>query len=543
MRQPDLQSWQAIGASAATADVSRRRFVQLLGVGSAGLISASALAACGSSGSPAAAKPSGGGAAGAPKRGGTLTFASTGGGGSSDTLNPVHAIYDPDLARATQLFDQPLHFSNKGAVQPGLIEEYTANKTATSWNVRLRQGVTFHNGKDLTADDLIYTLQQITNKKKPGTGAGAIAQIDVAGLKKLDKLSVQIPCTSPFSILPSTLCGVYYYIIPVGFDPAHPVGTGPFKFKSFSPGGESVFTRNENYWLSGKPYLDEIRITDFSDETSMLNGLLSGQVSLANLSTLSEAKQVQSSGGGYVVSKTGGYVPFVMEVDHAQFADPRIRTAMRLIVDRAQLNETVYDGLGAIGNDVFGIFDPLYDHSLPQRTQDLGQAKSLLKQAGASGLHLTLSTGPIGPGAPQAAQVFAQQAKGAGVTVTVQSLSSTAFYANTYLHRMFTQDYWFSKPYLPNVAMATGPHAQYNETHFHNPHYNQLFAQALATADQAKLTPIVHDMMQIDYQTGGNIIPAFVPSIDCFTKAVHGVTESVAGIPFNEYDFKSLWTG
>jgi len=540
MRQADRQPWQATGASAAAADLSRRRFVQLLGAGTVGLASAGALAACSSPGT----SPAGGTSQapkGTPKRGGSLTFASTGGGGSSDTLNPVFAIYDPDLARATQLFDQPMHFDSKGVVQPGLIEELTANATATVWTARLRQGVTFHNGKPLTADDHIYTFQQITNKKKPGTGAGAIAQVDIAGLKKLDNLTVQIPCTAPFSILPATICGVYYYVIPVGFDPAKPVGTGPFKYESFTPGGESVFTRNDNYWQSGKPYVDEIRITDFNDETSMLNALLSGQVNLANLSTLAEARQVQSAGGSYVASQTGGFVPFVMDVEAGLFRDQRVRTALRLIVDRPQLNSVVYDGLGAIGNDVFGRFDPLYDHSLPQRHQDLGQAKSLLKQAGASDLHLTLTTGAIGPGAPQAAQVFAQQAKGAGVTVTVQTLSSTAFFANTYLHRMFTQDYWFSKPYLPNVSMATGPHAEYNETNFSNPHYNQLFAQALATADETKLAPIVHDMMTIDYETGGYIIPAFTPNIDCYTGSVRGVVQSVLGIPFNEYDFKSLW--
>jgi peptide/nickel transport system substrate-binding protein len=515
-------------------DLTRRKFIGLMGAGTVGLLAADILAACGVSSSP-------GSAGGSPKRGGTLRFASTGGGGSSDTLNPIYALYDPDLARAHQIFDQPMHFDTHGAPQPGLIEELTANADATVWTARLRKGVTFHNGKDLTADDLIYTFQQITNKDKPGTGAGAIAQVDVAGMKKLDSLTVQIPCKSSFSILPSVICGVYYYVIPVGFDPAKPVGTGPFKYSTFTAGGESVHLRNPNYWQSGKPYVDEIHITDFNDETSMLNALLAGQMDLANLSNAVEAGQVRSAGGNYVVSKTGSFVPFVMAVGIPPLNDQRVRTALRLIVDRPQLNTAVYGGLGSIGNDVFGVGDPLYDSSLPQRHQDIEQAKSLLKQAGVSSLNLNLTTGAIGPGAPQAAQVYAEQARAAGVNVTVQTMTSTAFFADTWLHRPFTQDWWFNHPYLATVGLATGPAAAYNETQFKDPHYNDLYSQALATADPAKLKSIVHEMMRIDYDTGGYIIPAFLPSIDCFTKKVHGVGESVLGIPFNEYDFKSLW--
>jgi peptide/nickel transport system substrate-binding protein len=521
--------------------LDRRSFLQALGVGSLAVVGGGTLAACGSNSPSGAAQSTGGGT---PKRGGVLRFASLGGGGSSDTLNPVYAIYDPDLARANQLFDQPVYFNSSGSVEMGLIEELTPNANATTWTARLRSGVTFHDGKPLTADDLVYTFQQIANPKSPGTGAGEISSINIAGLKKLDNLTVQIPCSSPFSILPQVLAGVYYYVIPTNFDPTHPVGTGPFKYDSFTAGGDSYFTRNDSYWQQGLPYLDGIHITDFNDETSMLNALLSGQTNLANLSTLTEAREVQAGGGGYVISKTGSFVPYVMETTQSPFNDVRVRTAMRLIVDRPQFNELVYDGLGAIGNDVFGVTDPYYDHNLPQRVQDIDQAKFLLKQAGATNLHLPLTTGPIGPGAESAAQVFQQQAIAAGVSVSVTNLTSTAFFASTYLHRLFTQDLWFSAPYLAIVGLATSATAEYNETQFHNAQYQKLYEQALALTndDGGLLSEIVHEMMTIDYDSGGYIIPTFLPEIDVFTKGVAGVKESVLGIPFNQYDFKVLWS-
>jgi peptide/nickel transport system substrate-binding protein len=232
-----------------------------------------------------------------------------------------------------------------------------------------------------------------------------------------------------------------------------------------------------------------------------------------------------------------------METTQAPFNDVRVRQAMRLIVDRPQFNELVYDGLGAIGNDVFGISDPFYDSGLPQRVQDIDQAKFLLKQAGQSDLRLPLTTGSIGPGAQSAAQVFQQQATAAGVTVSVTNLTSTAFFASTYLHRLFTQDLWFSAPYLAIVGLATGSTAEYNETQFHNPQYDRLYSEALALTRNVggTLENLVHEMMEIDYNSGGYIIPTFLPEIDAFTKGVKGVSESVLGIPFNEYDFKVLW--
>ncbi len=96
--------------------------------------------------------------------------------------------------------------------------------------------------------------------------------------------------------------------------------------------------------------------------------------------------EVQSSSlGAVVVSKTGSWYPFTMRVDQAPFNDARVRQAMRLIVDRVEMNKVCQKGLGKIGNDIFLPYDPAYDHSIPQRVQDIDQAKSLLKAAATRG--------------------------------------------------------------------------------------------------------------------------------------------------------------
>ena len=121
-----------------------------------------------------------------------------------------------------------------------------------------------------------------------------------------------------------------------------------------------------------------------------------------------------------MISDGGYYTPFTMRCDVAPSSDVRVRQALRYVVDREAMIKLVFGGYGLIGNDLFSVYDPDYDHAIPQREQDLDKARSLLKAAGHSNLHVALVSSPIGPGVTDAAQVFAQQASGAGITVAIR---------------------------------------------------------------------------------------------------------------------------
>ena len=184
-------------------------------------------------------------------------------------------------------------------------------------------------------------------------------------------------------------------------------------YESFTPGQQSVFKKFPNYWQSGRPYVDQLTIIDFTDDTARVNALLGGQVdAIDNLPTGQIAQVQGNSQLKVLISHTGQWQPFTMRVDQAPFNDVRVRQAMRLIVDRPQMVEQVLSGQGRIANDMYAPFDPGYPTHLPQRHQDLEQAKSLLKAAGHAGLTVQLTTAPVFQGVVQAAQVFAQQATG-----------------------------------------------------------------------------------------------------------------------------------
>ena len=519
---------------------SRREFLNHSTALTAGaLLGGSLISACGGSASTAASSSA---ATGTPVRGGKLRVAITG-GGSSDSLNPLTPVNNTDYARVRALFDQLVLTSSAALPTLQLAQELTPNRDYTEWTLRLRRGVTFHDGKEATADDLLYTLKAIFNPKAPTNATGPLKAVNMAGVTKRDRYTLTIPLHTPSAILDQTLAATGVPLMPVGFDVKHPVGTGPFKYASFTPGQQSVFTRFPDYWAAPQPYADELIITDYTDETSQINALVSGQADLANGLSVAGAGEAGGGGAKVVYSPGGGWNPFTMRTDVAPFSDVRVRQAMRLIVDRPQMRSLVFGGHGVLASDVFGIWAPEYDHSLPQRQQDIQQAKSLLKAAGRSDLRVQLVTGNIAQGIVSMAQLFATQAKSAGVTVSLNQVTPTSFYGQSYLKWVFAQDYWYYNYYLGQVSTATLPSSPFNETHFNNPTYTSLYAQAIRQGDLAKRAEIAHEMQKIDYDEGGYIIPLFVPVIDAYAPKVHGaaVEPSKVGASFNDWDFQSLW--
>ncbi len=528
--------------------MTRRDFLRLGGAGAALLAAGGVLEACGSSGSSSGTSSSTttttGTAPSGPKRGGNLMVAVLG-GSSSDTLDGDAEVSTPDLIRVTALYNGLVTYDISGTtVVNELAEELEPNSDATQWTIRVRPDVTFHNGKTLGAEDVAYTIRRIANPSKPLNGYSVLSAVDLNNIETLDARTIRIHLKQPLATLPEQLYPSYNYgIVPVGYDPKNPVGTGPFKYKSFTPAVQSVFDRNENYWKSGVPYLDSVTIVDsYSNDTTALSALQAGNVDVyseASLTVVPEAEKI--AGVKAVISNTGQWIPFTMRVDQAPFNDVRVRQAMRYIVDRPQVVEVAFDGYAAVGNDVFGQHDPDYDASL-KREQDIEQAKFLLKKAGHENLTIELVTSDIAGGAVNCAQVLAQQAKAAGVTINLNNVPSSTFFGPNYLKWVFAQDYWDYNPYLSQVAQATLPTSPFNECHFDNPTYIALYAQANSTLDAAKRREITHEMQMIDFTEGGYIIPAYNKIVDLMSTGVNGFpSDAGAGIPLGNCSWETAW--
>jgi len=528
--------------TARESELSRRDLLRYVAQGAALLGAGGLVPACSSGAAKTTVEPATTTGTPLPRPGGTLRAGLSGGGGR-DTLDPHNWLNLVDAARVYSLFNPLVDFDLDAHPVKCLAEELTPSKNATKWTIRLLADIEFHNGKTLSADDVLFTFQRIVNPKEPALGATSLKALDVANAKKLDGLTIEIPCFTPFSTLKDILCSYHFFVVPVGFDLRKPVGTGPFRFKSFTAGRQSTFVKNENYWESGLPYIDRLVIWDFPGEVSQVNALGSGTLDVIDRISTYSIAAVRSGGNDVVVTNGGGYTPFTMRVDRPPFDDIRVRQAFRLICDRQEMLDTVFSGNGRIGNDVFGLRDVMYDSALPQRVQDIGQAKSLLAKAGHSGLTVTLATSAIGPGTMLAAQVLKQQATEAGVTVEVVEVPSSELLGRDHLSRTFSQDHWMYYPYFSNVLQATLAHAPFNECHTNNTGYARLYDQAMATVNEAKREAIAHEMQQMEYSgaASGYIIPFFNPVIDAYASRVNGVVSSKTGLSLGAYGFKNMW--
>ncbi|HZS94906.1 MAG TPA: ABC transporter substrate-binding protein [Chloroflexota bacterium] len=471
------------------------------------------------------------------KRGGTLVVGSI--GSTTDSLDPNLTQSNMDLQRLFNLYDTLTYFPHNALdLKYGLAESIEMTHGSTVATVRLRKGVEFHNGKTLSAEDLIYTWHHILEKSDPH--ASLLSMVDPTRLKKLDNRTVRAHLKHADSVFPERFYVDQMVIIPKGFDPKHPVGTGPFKFKSFEPGKRSVFVRNPNYWIHGQPYIDELVIIDMADPTAQINALLSGQVDAIDSVPLNETQVIKSRSNLRLLTAHGGYFqPIVMRVDKPPFNDVRVRQAFRLIVDRPQMITQAYDGYAVIGNDMPSPSDPAYPH-LPQRRQDIAQAKSLLKAAGHSNLSVQLSTANEDFGLIPGAEVFVQNAKAAGVNVTLNQLQPSVFDAK-FTVWPFTQGYWGNKPFGIMYSLLYFPGGIFNETHFNDPQGNKIFTEALKDSNPATRNAKFKELEKILYERGGHIIHSFRTTVDAYNTKFKGFSaDKATGWSLGQYRYREV---
>ncbi len=522
---------------------SRRGLV----MGGGGVVMAGALAACGGGSAPA---PSGGdtGAAGTPKKGGDFRLGVTG-GGSKDMMDGQNIVTKPDQARLVTAFETLLEFDDNYQLKTTGLAESVEADNPKQYTIKLKDGITFQNGKPLTADDVIYSLQRIGTQKNGLTGFAATATMDIKGLKKLDDKTVRLPLLSADSTIPQTLASYTFGMVPVGYeafkgDVKTQVGTGAYKLVSFTPGQESKHERYDGYWRDS--YFDTVTITDFSDSTAQINALKGGQIDAMTDLPANQVNAVKSSGVEALISQTGGWIPICMAIDMAPFNDPKVRQAMRLIIDRQQILDQIGSGYGQIANDLYSPFDEGYSKDLPQREQDIDQAKSLLKSAGKEGLSVDLHTTNGASGMVELASVFASQAKAAGVNITVKN--DPNYYGDSYLKLAFSVDFWGTRGYLNQVQQGSLPTSPYNETHWppksgEGSDFGDLYKQALAETDSAKRVEIEQQMQKAEYDTGGYIIPYFNSLIDGHSTKVAGLTPSKGTLNLAGFGhgFRTIW--
>ena len=514
--------------------LTRRRLIELGAQGTLGMTAAGWLAACGSSDDDAQQQGDG---ATKPKRGGALTMTMIT-GGSTETLVPGLAVTEPDIARAELLFDPLFRLDPDLGATPAVAESAEPNGDGTMWTVRIRQGAEWHDGRTVDADDLVYSLNSWTNEKENYTAATMARVMDVKGVRKRDARTVEVPMNLPVGDFPILTAFYGFAVLPDGAKPkeilSNPIGTGPWKFKSFKPGARSVFTANRNYWIHGGPYINELTVdSSFTEESARLNSLLSGQSQVMQAMPFALARRQKESGQIKLLEATGtSFQCFAMRIDSGPFKDVRVRQALRLLTDRQAFVDQILNGFGEPGDDLPSRGAKYYADEF-KREQDVEQAKSLLKAAGQENLSVRLDTSNVLDGLVEASTLYQQQAKQAGVDVRINRIDPGTYFSVTpgrWLSYPFSATFWVNGTaslalYYLNALSRDAP---YNETAWKDPAADKLLFEAIGTVDEQQAQEKWREVQRLQFDEGGYLVYANQTYVDGLAKTVNGLEPSKA---------------
>ncbi|MGW4463818.1 ABC transporter substrate-binding protein [Micromonospora sp. NPDC004704] len=434
--------------------------------------------------------------------------------------NPLLTSIGATLIVMRHVYDSLMVLDN-GEYKYQLAESVEPNADATEWTITLRSGVTFHDGKPVTADDVVHSLR--TLGAKPSNRVSVYGNVDLAKLSAVDARTVKVPLLTPRGDFKESVLVVFSPIFPAGMTEfSKPIGSGPYKLAERN-GTTTRLVANEQYW-GGKPTVAELQVVGILDAGARLSALKAGQIDYA-VSISSTGAKTETTNSELVVVRGGpansNALSFAMNQKLAPFDDVRVRKAVRLAVDRQALVENALLGLGSPADDVVGKTLPGYA-DLPARTRDLEQAKRLFAEAGIT--KLTLRTGELVPGMLNASRLMAQQLKEAGVELTLDEISPDAYYADlaalaTFPFQAF---YYVNRPAAVHLSAVTHGKAPFNVTGT-SPAYQARLAAAQATADDKARADAFKALQQEFYDEGGDLLWGFQEQLDASRKGISGV--------------------
>ncbi|EJL96926.1 ABC-type dipeptide transport system, periplasmic component [Pseudomonas sp. GM102] len=497
--------------------MSRRNALQMLGLAGVAAVGAGSLfGAAGKLFAEEAASP------GKGKPGGRIRVAGSS-SSTADTLDPAKGSSSTDYVRHYMFYNGLTRFDSHMVPQLELAERIDTTD-ATLWVITLRKEVVFHNGKPLTAADVVFSLLR---HKDPITGSKVLPLASqFAEVKANGTHEVQIQLSGPNAELPSVLAISHMLIVPEGTsDFSLGIGTGPFKAKEFKPGVRSIGVRNTNYWKPGLPYLDEIEFIAIADEPSRINALLSGDVHICNEVNPRSTIRIKASTKHRVVdSPSGNYTDLIIRQDQLPGKSPEFTEAMKLLLDREQIKSAIFRGFARVGNDhPIAPGARFYNADLPQRAYDPEKAKFLLKKAGMESITMPLMCSPAATGSVDIAVLLQQSAKEAGLKLDVNRLPSDGYWSN----------HWAKHPLSfgninprPNADMLFSQFFQstapWNESGWKNDQFDQLLIQARGETDEAKRGKMYADMQTLVHEHSGIGVPVFISNIDGADQRVKG---------------------
>jgi peptide/nickel transport system substrate-binding protein len=477
----------------AAGKITRREFVRRGTVIGMSIPALSFLAAaCGGGGESGTEATSGGTATGAVNPGGNIRVALI---QPATEPNPI-IVKDEGGAGLLGSTGEFLSFSNgELELEPRIAESWSPNDDGTEWTFKIRQGVQFHSGKTLTANDVVATFETLVDPKNASNALSALGGVLSPGNTEApDDATVVFHLDAANGNFPTLVSSANYnaIIIPADLDPADWGktfdGTGPFKLDSFTPKQGAKFSRFDGYWGT-KANPDGFELKFYDEEAPMILAIQGDEVDFVEHFSVSGGQALLTDPNVQVIAiGAATHRQIHMRTDMEPFTDKRVRQAIALSLDRNAMVDGLWDGKADLGNDSpFAPLFPSTDTSVAQRQQDIDQAKQLLADAGKTGFTVDLQTWN-GFEIPDLAQLVKQYASEIGVTINVKIVGDDAAY---YGDAVFGKSIWLDsvmgitdyghRP-VPNVFLSSvyTSKGTWNAAHFKNAQADQLIADYIA---------------------------------------------------------------
>ena len=459
-----------------------------------------------------------------PKKGGILKMG-LGGGETTDTLDPGLGDSPVPAAVNRQWGDNLVNITPDGQIEPRLAESFSNNADGTEWTFNIRQGVKFHDGTDLTADDVVATFKRHSDENSKSGALGimqGITSIEASGNAVIMKMD------TGNADLPFLLSDYHLVIQPKGGvdNPNAAIGTGCYKLISAEPGVRYAFEKNADYWDEGRGHYDGVEIIVINDATARTSALQSGQVDCINRIDPKVAKLLARSPGVVVSNVSGrGHYVFIMHTDTAPFDNNDLRLALKYSINRQEMVDKILNGYGGIGNDTpinaaYPLFTPMEQHEY-----DPAKAAEHYKASGHDGSPIELIVADTAfPGAVDAAALFQQSAQAAGIPLTIQRVPDDGYWSDVWNVKPFCASYWSGRPVQDQMwSTAYLSTADWNDTKYKNPELDALILQARAETDTAKRTELYAQIGQLVHDDGGVICPMFNDFIFASSDKITGI--------------------
>jgi peptide/nickel transport system substrate-binding protein len=463
----------------------------------------------------------------------------------SAAIDPVKVADEGGLGVLGQAGEYLVWSNAKLEAVPRLAESWTPNDDASVWTFKIRQGVKFHDGTPMTAEDVAATINRLADPKSGSAALSAFGGVLSKGAAKAtDDSTVEFTLDSPNGNFPYLLSSDNYntIILPKNYDGDFEKtmnGTGPFKLDKYTQGQGATFVKNPDYWdTARKPNPDNTELRFYAKEEAQVVALQSGEVdALVHFSATGGRALLTDPNVQVIAAKSSVHRQMHMRTDKEPFKDKNVRQALALVVDRKGLVDGLFKGKAQLGNDSpFSPVFPYTDTSVAQRQQDLEKAKQLLSDAGKSGgFSVTLDTWN-GFEIPDLAQLVQNEAKKVGINIKLNITDSAVYYGDA----VFGKSPWLDSTLgitdyghrgVVNVFLGAPllSKGTWNSAHFKNDQYDKLVADFTAQTDIPKQMAVAKQIQELLLEETPLVIPYFYDFLTGIKKGFGGIETTAMG--------------